>query len=87
MKLYREIEKIFLTIEKEFTDENLQEFKNTRISDLCLYHYGLGSWIRNNLLCPDNNLYKLFIENGIECTDEMSSCIIKLFHYYESNKI
>jgi len=86
MKLYREIEKIFPAIEKQFNAKNLHEFKNTRISDLYLYHFGLGTWIRNNLLYQTSNLYNLFLENGINCTDEMSSYIIKLFHY-ELNKI
>ena len=86
MKLYEEIKKIFPDIEKILTAENLEEFKNTRIADLCLYHIGLGVWLRNNLLHEESDLYNLFLSDGIKCTDEMSSYIIKLFHY-ESNKI
>jgi len=88
MKLYREIENSFPMIEKLFTEEELSEFKNSQISDLCLYHFGLGTWIRNNLLYSEENLlYRLFLENGIEHPDEMSAYIIRLFHYDISKKI
>ena len=43
MKLYKEIEKSFPIIEKLFDAENIREFKDTKISDLCLYHLGLGT--------------------------------------------
>ena len=87
MKLYREIENSFPLIEKLFAKEDLLEFKNAPVSDLCLYHFGLGAWIRDNLLSPkDNLLYSLFLENGIEHTDEMSAFIIKIFHYYMSKQ-
>lgn len=88
MKLYKEIENSFSIIKKLFTKENLLKFKNTSISDLYFYHFGLGTWIRNNLLYPKESLlYSLFLENGIEHPDDMSFFIIKLFHYYISDKI
>jgi len=88
MKLYKEIENSFPMIEKLFTKEDLSEFKNAPLYDLYRYHFGLGAWIRNNLLCPRKNLlYSLFLENGIEHQDEMSSFIIKLFHCYISKKM
>ena len=82
MELYKETKKSFPIIEKLFDADSLCEFKNTKILDLCLYHFGLGSWIRNNLLSPNDNLYSLFLENGIDNPDEMSDFIIRLFHYY-----
>ena len=85
MKLYKEIEKIFQIIEEHFTAEDLEEFRNEKICDLYLYHFGLGIWIRENLLYPKENiLYSLFSENGVKQADEMSSLIITLFHYYVS---
>ena len=83
MKLYKKIEKCFPVIEKHFTKEYLLEFENTTVADLCLYHFSLGAWIRNNLLYSDESLlYDLFVENGIENPDDMSSIVIKLFHYH-----
>ena len=88
MKLYREIENSFPMIEKLFTKEDFLEFKETPLSDLCLYHFGVGTWIRNNLLYSEKSLlYCLFLENGIDHPDEMSSFIIRLFHYYISKKM
>ena len=85
MKLYREIEKTFPIIEKYLTAESLDEFKNEKIADLCFYNFGLGTWIRNNLLCPgDSLLYDLFLEHDINHPDDMSAFIIRLFHYYKN---
>ena len=87
MDLYKEIENCFPLVEKQFTHESLLEFKNTPISDLYLYHFGLGAWIRNNLLYPkENHLYDLFILNGIKHPDEMPSLIITKFYFYITEK-
>lgn len=88
MDLYEELENKFSIIEKLFTEESLLKFKNSLLSDLYVYHFGLGTWIRNKLLYPkDSILYRLFLENGIEHPDDMSFFIIKLFHYYLCKKI
>jgi len=87
MKLYAEIEKSFPNLEKLFTSEELKEFINMPVSDLNLYHFGLGTWVRNNLLYPKESiLYRLFLENGMEHPDDMSSLILRLFHYRMSMK-
>jgi len=71
MKLYKEIEKSFPTLKKLLTTEELAKFVNTPVSDLSLYHFGLGRWIRNNLLYPEKSrLHKLFLKNGIEHPDD-----------------
>jgi len=85
MGLYEEIEKSFPNIEKLLSEKDLLNFKNTSISELCMYHFNLGLWIRNNMLRSKKSpLRQLFIENGIENPDDMSSIIIQLFHYYIS---
>ena len=86
MNLYREIENSFPTIEKLFTKEDLLEFKNAPLADLYLYHFGLGTWIRDNLLFSESLLYNLFLENGIENPDAMSGLVIKQFHCYLSHR-
>lgn len=88
MELYEEIEKIFPVMKKIFTRPDLLNFKNTRVGDLYLYHFGMDTWIRNHLLCPqENDLYRLFLENNITHPDDMSSIVIRLFHKYLSQKI
>ena len=85
MKLYDEIEKIFPRMEKLLSEKDLTAFRNTSIPNLCAYHFDMGMWIRNNLLYPrESALRKLFIDNGIDDPDEMSSIIIRLFHFYVS---
>lgn len=85
MRLYQEIENCFRVIEDSFSVEKLLEFKNTPVGELYLYHFGLGIWIRNNLLTEKSALYKSFIENNIAQKDDMSSLIITLFHKHLSN--
>jgi len=85
MELYGEIEKIFPALEQLFSDKELLVFKNTPIYDLCLYHFGFGTQVRNRFLHqPDGILRGLFTKNGITSTDDMSAIIITLFHYHIS---
>ena len=88
MTLYKEIENSFPMIESLLSEEDLLEFKESPIKDLLFYHFGLGTWIRNNLLnTKENCLNSLFLENGVEDLDDMSFYIIMLFHYHVSKKI
>ena len=81
--LYEEIKKNFITFEALFTQEELSEFKNTPMEKLYLYHYGFGTWIRNNLLySADSMLFDLFIKCGFAEPDDMSLFIICNFHNY-----
>ena len=88
MQLYKEIEISFKVIENLFSEKDLVKFKKAHIKDLYAYHFGLGVWIRNNLLnTKESFLNRLFAENGIEHLDDMSAYIINLFHYHVSKKI
>ena len=87
MTIYEKIEKSFSTMEKLFICEEMTGFVIARIFDLSEYHFGLGTWIRNELLYVDEtSLHRLFLENGMEHSDDMSSFIIRLFHYHMSKK-
>lgn len=87
MGLYEVIENTFPDLEKAFSREYLLGFMCTRVGDLYLYHFGMGTWIRNHLLWPgENHLYQLFLENNIVRPDDMSFHIIRLFHYYLSKR-
>ena len=85
MELFSEIEKSFSKIEKLFSTEELLEFKNTSRDYLWLYHFGIGTWIRNYLLTEKSKLYQLFIDNKITHKDDMSTLIIEKFHEHISN--
>lgn len=70
-----------LTIYKsEAPSEAVHNFSNMEGDELVMCHFGLGMYIRNNYLLPENKLYKCFIDNGIESKDDMSGIIIRTWH-------
>ena len=82
MDLLKAIQKSFPKIEKLFTQQQLIEFKNTKINDLTYYQSGLGTMIKIKILKPKSALKRLFIEKGITNTDIMTLILINLFHSY-----
>jgi len=80
MLLYEEIEKCFPKIEERFSNEELISFGNAPDEDLCLYHFGLGIWIRTHLLVETGELFHMFLSCGIAHKDDMSAIIIKMFN-------
>ena len=87
MEIYEEISKNFKTIEELFTKEELSEFLNSDKDKLFLYHFGLGIWIRNNLIYGKEELIKMFNERHVYHVDDMSGFIIREFHSWLKDKI
>ena len=56
MFIYRELIKAFCLIEAVL-GEDIKTFCSSNFSDLSNYHLGLGTWIRNNLLLSESDLY------------------------------
>lgn len=50
MEWPREIEESFHQIEEQFNKKAIREFMMCEEKELCLYHFGMGTWIRNHLL-------------------------------------
>lgn len=86
-KLYEEIKKSFPKIKKLFDDTNLNNFICCGYENLSNYHFGLGTWIRNNLLSESCDLYILFVRGGILQKDDMAALIIHLFFISSFNKL
>ena len=64
-----------------FADEAaLAEFRHRDFSDLHEYHFGLGMYLRSNVLTADSSLYKAFKGNGINHPDDMSAVVIRIWH-------
>ena len=80
MQLFREIEKSFPQMEKFFTAAAKKEFTACKLEDLCDYHFGFGTWIRNHLLRNGSALLEYFTQVGINDRDEMSAIMIFLFY-------
>ena len=57
--------------------ETIRAMKALGEDDLCLFHLSLGTWLMSNLLLPDTELFRFFVENGIEHADDMSSIVIR----------
>ena len=57
--------------------QTLSELKASTEEELCLFHFGLGIWLRNNLLLPGSVLFQSFKDNGIDHADDMSGMIIR----------
>jgi len=60
--------------------EAKEKIRNTKKDGLSLFHFGLGTWIRNNILTKDSGIYYVFIENEILHKDDMSEIIIRELH-------
>lgn len=82
MNLNDEIKNCFPKIEELFSENTLLEFKEKPSDKLYQYHYGVGTWIRNHLLSDKDDLYHLFQKNGVEDRDDMSACMLLMFHIY-----
>ena len=50
MEFLYAIQKCFLEIENIFSEKLLNEFVKCNYEDLYIFHFCLGTWIRNNLL-------------------------------------
>lgn len=53
------------------------EFIQTPADGLAAYHFGLGLYLRNNVLTPESGLYELFTLAGIGHVDDMSPAMME----------
>lgn len=80
MKLLEAIKKSFPELEKLFDRESLYEFSNCKYENLWIYHFSIGTRIRNSMLTKDSKLTELFLSEGVKHKDHMSMILIQLFH-------
>ncbi len=73
---------LFPVLELYFGEQALSAFQETPESDLVLYHFTLGAWLRNAFLHPGNALFESFCAEGIRDPDEMSAAILLEFHRF-----
>lgn len=78
--------KIFKHLEIKYSSTILKEFATTNEADLIIYHFGMGTYIRNTFIW-DNNLYlelKAYYKESH--VDTISSYIIRDFQQYLKTK-
>ena len=74
------VDECIVELKKSLPEETLNELKNIDEKNLSGTHFGLGLWIRNNLLYGPIKLRTFFYKNGIFHVDDMSSIIVKALH-------
>ncbi len=63
-------------------DNSKIELMSTNLNDLSIFHFGLGIWIRNNILKDNSAIFRLLQKNGYKQKDDMSSFIISELYKY-----
>ena len=86
MKLYNELEKAFLEIEKRFDTHSLERFLDCPYQNLSEYYDELGLWIRNHLLISDCPLLEYFTDGNVLEKNDMSIFMIQSFYIYIHQK-
>ena len=82
MKLYNEMEKAFLEIEKRFDTHSLERFLDCPYQNLSEYYDELELWIRNHLLISDCPLLEYFTDGNVLEKNDMSIFMIQSFYIY-----
>ncbi len=80
MELICAVMNYFSLIRLQLSGSDLEEFLLSQYTELHKYHFGLGTWIRNNILSKDMSLVKLFEKCGIDDHDDMSAFIINMYY-------
>lgn len=76
-------------IDSALSESELDDFRATTEGDLIKYHFGLGTYLRNNLLRHhkrSDEIWEYFNDQGIFHLDDMSSLIIKSYHRHLNDK-
>lgn len=72
------LDRIFEIVTYNFSPKEMDVLKTTPKDKL--YDFGLGLWLRNNIIFSDKKLYELFQQQGICHPDDMSAFIIEEIH-------
>ena len=82
MGFEKEIEVIYDWLDDLLSEEEKKKMLSYDVNELYIYHFGLGTWIRNNILTEKSEVYKFFMKMGISHKDDMSAEIIEGFYGY-----
>lgn len=74
------LDECFAELKKALKPDDIEKMKTGAEKEMVQYHFGLGTWIRNNWsLWKDSRLTKWFNDKGIYHPDDMSGIIITSF--------
>ena len=87
INLMYEITKLFPALEIILPTSLLDALQNATVSEIPLFHFGLGTFIRNHFLTPTAKLYDVFVKASIPHKDDMSTMILESFcEHLKQNK-
>jgi hypothetical protein len=81
-----ELEVCFHKLDRIFTRDYLNRFKETSEDALDEYQYQIGTMIRLHLLTERSSLHRHFFSLGYETRYEMAMVIIKEYHAWLQDK-
>lgn len=77
------LEDAYTYFDETLSPEDIDFIKNCTEKEFYSMHFGLGLWIRNNwIYAYSNRIEKVFLDNGIEHPDDISSYIIRGYKLY-----
>ena len=76
MKFYNACIQVAEAVETMLNKEEQALFMETEDTQMYLYHFSLGIWIRDHYLKPDDYLYQAFCCLGLRDRDRMSSYLL-----------
>ena len=82
MDFEKEMNVIYDWLDDLLSEEEKEKMLGCDVEDLYIYHFGLGTWIRNNILTEKSAVYRFYLNMGITHKDDMSMEIIEGFYGY-----
>lgn len=83
----QDLENCFKELSKMLPAKEVEKIKSGPEKDMINYHFGLGTWMRNNWgLWSGSRLREYFNKLGLAHPDDMSSVILKSFWRHLHNK-
>jgi hypothetical protein len=82
-----DLEDCFLELKKMLPEKTVTEMKSGPEKDMIKYHFGLGTWMRNNWgLWAGSRLREYFKKLGLAHPDDMSSVVLNSFWRHLNGK-
>jgi hypothetical protein len=83
----KNLDDCFAQLKRILSKEQVEDMKTGSEEDMIDYHFGLGTWLRNNWgLWGGSRLSRWFNEKGIKHPDDMSGIILDSFRRHLNGK-
>ena len=86
MDAERETLDLYCLMENALGCDGVDEFLKCDENNSWSNHFGIGLWLRNNVLTKDNSIYLDFVSRGVVDKDEMSADLLEGFYWYLKTK-